>query len=107
VTPALTVPMRLIFVVDEIVRVDVAQENDVATPAAIATVGPAPRFIFLAPKTDTTAPAITRRKLYCAFVNKHSIHDAEGRRFAKGVNPGRRDIAFPGGSITRQKVEAA
>jgi hypothetical protein len=81
-------PVRLKYVVDEVVRVHVADQHDIAAAPAIPAVRAAPRFVLLAPETDTAPPSITRGKLHCAFVDKHSVHDAERATFAKGLcNP--------------------
>ena len=81
---ALAPPMGLKLVVDEVVRVHVADEHDVAPAPAIAAVGAAPRLVFLAAKGDAAAPAVTGREFHHAFVDKHAGKDAEPRAFAKG-----------------------
>ena len=81
---ALAVPVRLKLVVDEIVRVHVAEQDDVTAAAAIAAVRTAPRLVFFAPETDATTPAITGCELHRAFINKHARNDAERVTFAKG-----------------------
>jgi len=58
VLAALGVPVRLELVVDEIVRVNIAQENDIAPAAAIAAIGAAPRLIFLAAEADAAAATV-------------------------------------------------
>ena len=94
VFPTLTFPVRLVFVVDEIVRVYIAYEDNVPSSATVSTVRAAPRLIFFPAEADTAPSTITSRKLYCAFVDEHSIHDAEARAFAKGVpmSPPRKDL---------------
>ena len=61
VLAALTPPVRLEFVVDEIVRVHVTEQHDIPSATTIATIGPAPRLIFFAAKADTAPPTITSR----------------------------------------------
>src|SRR5258708_311533 len=53
------VPMRLVFVVDQIVGVVVADQNDIAPAAPIAPVGSAPRLIFFTAKADAAATTVT------------------------------------------------
>ena len=61
VLAALTPPVRLEFVVDEIVRIHVTEQHDITSATTIATIGPAPRLIFFAAKADTAPPTITSR----------------------------------------------
>ena len=51
-------PVRLVFVVDEVVRVDVADQDHVAAAAPIAAVRPAPRLVLFAAEANAAAPAI-------------------------------------------------
>jgi hypothetical protein len=60
-----------VFAVDEIVRVVVAHEDDIAAPAAVATVGSAPGFELLAAEADAPAPAVPRLHLDDTLVDKH------------------------------------
>ena len=64
-------PVRLEPEVDEVVRVVVADQDDVAAVAAVAAVGPAPRLVFLAAEADAAAPAVTGFGLDHALVDKH------------------------------------
>src|SRR5690606_22302794 len=79
-------PVRLELVVDQVVRVHVADEHDVSAAPPVAAIRAAPGFVFLPPETDTAAPTIPCRQLDCAFIDEHSVHDAEARAFAKGCD---------------------
>jgi hypothetical protein len=84
VLAAFGAPMRLIFIIDEVVCVVVADEDDVAAATAIATIGAAPRFVLLAAKANATATAVSGLEFYYTLVDKHARHDAERPPFAKG-----------------------
>src|SRR4051812_584042 len=64
-------PVRLVFVVDEIVGVHVTQQHDIASPPAVAPVGTAPGFEFLAAKRDAAAATVSGRQFHSTLVNKH------------------------------------
>ena len=64
VLAALTPPVRLEFVVDEIVRVHVTEQHDITSATTIATIGPAPRLIFFAAEADTAPPTVTSRQFH-------------------------------------------
>jgi hypothetical protein len=54
-------PVGLKFVVHEVIRVYVANQHDIATAAAIAAVGAAPRLIFFAAEADASPSAVAGR----------------------------------------------
>jgi hypothetical protein len=64
VLSALTVPVRLKLVIDEIVRVHVSNQHDISTAAAVAPVGSAPRLVFFAAEGHAPAPAVTGRQFH-------------------------------------------
>ena len=64
-------------------KMEDAEQNDVTPAPAIAAVGPAPRLVFFAAKTDTTTPAFTCGEFHCAFIDEHISDDAEAGGFAK------------------------
>ena len=84
------------FVVDEVVRVYIPKKHDIPTAPTIAAVGSAPRLVFFAAEADTASSTITGSKLHRAFVDKHSVHNAEARRFAKKVSRGAGELRFKG-----------
>jgi hypothetical protein len=51
--------------------VHISPENNISAAPAIAAVGAAFRHEFLAPKTDTTAPAVTGLGKYFDPIDKH------------------------------------
>src|SRR5439155_16697626 len=71
---------RLVKKMGEMVGLLIGPQNDIATSAAIATVGSAFRDEFFAPETDTTASAFSSlRKIFDA-IDKHvfaSCHSAK------------------------------
>ena len=87
VLAALGLPVGLVLVVHEVVRVDVADEDDVAAPPAVAAVGAAPGLVFFPAEAHAAAPAVTGLKFNCALVDKHSGDNTEARAFAKGYPP--------------------
>jgi len=64
-------PVWLIFVINQVIGVNVADEYDIAPAAAIATVGSTPRFVFLAAKGHAAPTAVTGAYFDYTFVNKH------------------------------------
>jgi hypothetical protein len=64
-------PVRLVFIVHEIVRVVVAHENDVTSPAAVAAIWPTPGLVFLTTEADTTAAAVAGLDFDDTLVDKH------------------------------------
>jgi hypothetical protein len=79
-------PVRLEFIVDQIVGIVVAQKNNVATPSTIAAVGAAPRLILFAAKAYAAATTVTGLYFDNAFVDKHERRVAE-RSFRRYQNP--------------------
>ncbi len=62
----------------------VGAQNDVPSPAAVATIRAAARDEFFAPKTDATAPAISRLGKDFDAINKHAL-TYTGREIATGL----------------------
>ena len=71
VLSALRFPVRLVFIIDEIVDIVTADQNDVAAPASIATVRAAPRLILFAAETDAATAAVAGLNFNNAFVDEH------------------------------------
>src|SRR5690606_2330200 len=65
------VPVRRVFVVDEIVAVVVAQKDHVATPAAVAAVETAPRLVLLAAEAHGSATTVTGLDFDYTLVDEH------------------------------------
>jgi hypothetical protein len=65
--------MRLVLIVDKVVRIVVAQQDHVATAAAVTAIGAAPRLIFLAAKAYAAVTAVTGLNLDNTFVDKHRV----------------------------------
>jgi hypothetical protein len=84
-------PMRLVFVIDEIVRVDVAHEHHVTPAAAVTSIRPAPGFVFFPAKTNASPATIARRQLDCALVDKHAATMHNPSRLPRGRSVGRAD----------------
>jgi hypothetical protein len=70
-------PLGVVFAVNEIVRVVVADQDHVASPPAIAAVGSAPRLEFFAAEAGATAPAVPSLYLDDTFVDKHARYCAQ------------------------------
>ena len=71
VLAALGFPVGLIFVVDEIIGVVVAHEDDVSAASAIAAVGAAPGLVFFAAEGHAAAPAVAGFHFNHALVDEH------------------------------------
>ena len=65
------VPVRLVFVVDEVVGVVVAKKDNVTATTAIATVGATPRLIFFAAEAHGSTTAVTGLNFNYTLVYEH------------------------------------
>jgi hypothetical protein len=68
---AFAAPVRLVLVVDEVVRVVVAYQDDISAATAIAAIRPAPRLVFFAAETHATATAVAGLDFDDTLVDEH------------------------------------
>jgi hypothetical protein len=69
---------RLVEKISEIIDVPVGSQDNVAAASAIATVGPALRYKFLAPETDAPAPATSGLRKNFDPINEHAFSALQG-----------------------------
>src|SRR5690606_39462201 len=81
---ALGLPVRLVFEIDQIVRVVVAAQDHVAALPAVPAVGAAEGLKFLTPEAGASATSVAGPGFDDAFVDKHGRDRAESPRLAKG-----------------------
>src|SRR5690606_8729383 len=62
--------VRFVVVVDEVVRVVLSHEHQVAALAAVTAIGSAPRLVFLAPEADAPSAAVAGKGFDDALVDE-------------------------------------
>jgi hypothetical protein len=89
--------MRLELEIDEIVRVYIAHQHDIAPAAAVPPVGPAERLVLFAAKRNAAAPPVPGLGLNDAFIDEHASDDTETNPAAKAANRlGTAQVGFKG-----------